>query len=67
MYTSEPISSFLKDTGELPIRQKDSKPTPKKIEKINSAEMRPGETEIQWAKRLRDKQEEENKKLMKEL
>ena len=24
--------------------------------------MRPGETEIQWAKRLRDKQEEENRK-----
>ena len=59
---SEPMLSFLKDTDELPIRQKDSKPTPKKIEKKSSVEMMPGETEIQWAKRLRDKQEEENRK-----
>ena len=34
----------------------------KKFKKKSSVEMMPGETEMQWAKRLRDKQEEENRK-----
>ena len=46
----------------IPSMKSDSKPTPKKIEKKSSVEMIPGEIEIQWAKWLRDKQEEENRK-----
>ena len=64
--SSAPIDELWGDDAYvLPIKQKDAKPTPKKHEekeKINPLKQQEGETREQWAKRMRDSTDAENKK-----
>ena len=63
--SSAPTELWGDDAYVLPIKQKDATPTPKKHEekeKINPLKKQEGETQEQWAKRMRDSTDAINKK-----